>query len=61
MKRSLALSKVYGLLEPGPAVMVTRVYKKQNNVMTMSWLTMLDFEPPLIGCVISNQDYTFSI
>ena len=27
----------------------------------MSWHTMLDFEPPLIGCVISNRDYTFRI
>ncbi len=27
--------------------------------MTMSWHTMLDFEPPLIGCVVSNGDYSF--
>lgn len=29
--------------------------------MTMSWHTMLDFEPPLIGCVVSNRDYTFDL
>ena len=29
--------------------------------MTMSWHTMMDFEPPIVGCVISNRDYTFSI
>lgn len=57
--RSFPLSNVYGLLEPGPVVMVTTAYQQQNNIMTMSWHTMLEFEPPLIGCVISNGDYTF--
>jgi flavin reductase (DIM6/NTAB) family NADH-FMN oxidoreductase RutF len=58
-KKSLPLSQVYRLLEPGPVVMVTTTYKKQANIMTMSWHTMIEFEPPLVGCVISNQDYTF--
>lgn len=58
-KRTLALSKVYGLLEPGPVVMLTTAQKGQMNVMTMSWHTMMEFEPPLIGCVISGNDYSF--
>lgn len=29
--------------------------------MTMSWHMMIDFEPPLVGCVVSNRDYTFDI
>ncbi len=58
--KNLPLSQVYRLLEPGPVVLVTTVYKGRQNVMTMSWHTMLDFEPPLIGCVISNRDYTFN-
>jgi flavin reductase (DIM6/NTAB) family NADH-FMN oxidoreductase RutF len=28
-------------------------------VMAMSWHTMLEFEPPLVGCVISNRNHTF--
>lgn len=28
--------------------------------MTMSWHTMIDFEPPILGCVISNGDYSFN-
>jgi flavin reductase (DIM6/NTAB) family NADH-FMN oxidoreductase RutF len=60
-KRSLPLSKVYGLLEPGPVVMVTTAAKDRPNIMTMSWHTMLEFEPPLVGCVISNRNYTFDI
>jgi len=29
--------------------------------MTMSWHTMMEFEPPTVGCVISNRNQTFSI
>jgi flavin reductase (DIM6/NTAB) family NADH-FMN oxidoreductase RutF len=31
------------------------------NIMTMSWHTMIDFEPPIAACVVSNRDYTFNI
>jgi flavin reductase (DIM6/NTAB) family NADH-FMN oxidoreductase RutF len=27
--------------------------------MTMSWQTMMEFTPPLIGCVISELNYSF--
>ncbi|MGZ5935747.1 MAG: flavin reductase family protein, partial [Rhizomicrobium sp.] len=29
-------------------------------VMTMSWHMMVEFEPPLIACVVSNGDHSFS-
>lgn len=60
MKKSLPLSQVYKLLEPGPVVMVTTSYKDQDNIMTMSWHTMMDFEPPIVGCVISNRNFSFA-
>ncbi len=60
-KKSFPLSKVYGLLEPGPVVLVTTAGKDRPNVMAMSWHTMIEFEPPLVGCVISNRNYTFDI
>lgn len=60
-KRSFPLSKVYQLLEPGPVVMVTTAGKERANIMTMSWHTMMEFEPPMVGCVISNRNYTFAI
>lgn len=59
-KKSLALSKVYGLLEPGPVVLVTTAINGEANIMTLSWQTMLDFEPPLLGCVLSNRNYSFA-
>jgi len=39
--------------------MVSTTGKGGPNIMSMSWHTMIDFEPPLIGCVISNRNFTF--
>ncbi|MBW8329270.1 MAG: flavin reductase family protein [Thiobacillus sp.] len=58
-KRSYPLPKVYGLLEPGPVVLVTTARKGRANIMTMSWHTMMEFEPPLVGCVISGRNASF--
>ena len=60
-KRALPLSKVYGLIEPGPVVLLTTAWKGRPNIMTLSWHTMMEFEPPLVGCVVSNRNYTFGI
>jgi flavin reductase (DIM6/NTAB) family NADH-FMN oxidoreductase RutF len=60
VKKSFPLSKVYGLLEPGPVVLVTTVHKGCANIMTLSWLTMMEFEPPLIGMVMSDRNYSFA-
>lgn len=58
-KKSYPLAKVYGLLEPGPVVLLTTAGSERPNIMTLSWHTMIEFEPPLIGCVISNRNYSF--
>ena len=58
-KRAFPLAQVYGLLEPGPVVLVTTARAGRANVMPMSWHTMMEFEPPLVGCVISNRNHTF--
>ncbi|MGP1676179.1 MAG: flavin reductase family protein [Burkholderiales bacterium] len=60
-RKSLPLSRVYGLLEPGPVVLVTTAQKGRANIMTMSWHTMMEFEPPLVGCVISDRNHSFSM
>ena len=60
-RKSFPLSKVYGLLEPGPVVMVTTANSARSNIMTMSWHTMIEFEPPMVGCIISNRNYSFGL
>jgi flavin reductase (DIM6/NTAB) family NADH-FMN oxidoreductase RutF len=60
MMKDLPLSKVYQLLEPGPVVLLTTARKGRSNVMTMSWHMMVEFEPPLVACVVSNANYSFA-
>ena len=55
--RPLPLSRVYRLLEPGPVVLVTTAHRGRANVMAMSWHTMIEFEPPLVACVVSRANF----
>jgi flavin reductase (DIM6/NTAB) family NADH-FMN oxidoreductase RutF len=61
LKKSLPLSKVYALIEPGPVVLLTTAYAGQANAMAMSWHSMLEFEPPLIGCVVSDRNHSYGM
>ena len=58
--KNLPLAKVYQLLEPGPVVLLTTARKGRANVMAMSWHMMVEFEPPLVACVVSSADYSFA-
>jgi flavin reductase (DIM6/NTAB) family NADH-FMN oxidoreductase RutF len=60
-KKSLRLSQVYRLIEPGPVVLVTTAGDGRANIMTMSWHTMIDFEPPILACIVSDRNFTFNI
>lgn len=43
--RTMKLSKVFTLLEPGPVVLVTTHGGRKANVMTISWTMVVDFTP----------------
>ena len=58
--KELPLSKVYQLLEPGPVVLLTTARKGRANVMAMSWHMMVEFEPPLVACVVSSANHSFA-
>jgi flavin reductase (DIM6/NTAB) family NADH-FMN oxidoreductase RutF len=58
--KDLPLSKVYQLLEPGPVVLLTTAQKGHLNVMTLSWHMMVEFEPPLVACVVSGASHSFA-
>jgi flavin reductase (DIM6/NTAB) family NADH-FMN oxidoreductase RutF len=58
--KAVPLSKVYQLLEPGPVVLLTTTRRGRANVMTMSWHMMVEFEPPLVACVVSDANYSFT-
>ena len=57
--KELPLGKVYQLIEPGPWSCDDRA-ESRADIMTMSWHMMVDFEPPLIACVVSEADYSFA-
>ncbi|PKM97973.1 MAG: flavin reductase [Elusimicrobia bacterium HGW-Elusimicrobia-3] len=61
MKKNYPLAKVYSLLESGPVIMLSSAYKGRANVMTLSWHSMIDFDPPLVGCVIGDGSHTFKL
>lgn len=58
--KDLPLSKVYQLLEPGPVVLLATTHRGRANVMTMSWHMMMEFTPPLIACIVSSANHSFS-
>ncbi len=58
-RRSFPLSKVYRLLEPGPVILLTTAGKRGANVMPQSWLTMIEFEPPMVASVVSDRNFSF--
>ena len=58
--KDLPLAKVYQLLEPGPVVLLTTAHKGRANVMAMSWHMMVEFEPPLVACAVSDANHSFA-
>jgi flavin reductase (DIM6/NTAB) family NADH-FMN oxidoreductase RutF len=58
--KTLPLYSVYQLLEPGPVVLLTTAHKGRANVMTMSWHMMVEFVPPLVACVVSDANFSFT-
>ena len=60
MMKEFPLSKVYQLLEPGPVVLLTTAHNGRANVMAMSWHMMVEFEPPLVACIVSGADHSFA-
>lgn len=59
-KRAFPLSGVHALLEPGPVVLLSSAAGGRANVMAQSWHTLLEFEPPLVACVISSRNHSFA-
>lgn len=60
-RRNFPLSKVYGLLETGPVILLTTAHKGRQDVMAQSWHTMLEFEPPQIAAVVSNRNASYDM
>ena len=60
-KKDFPVSKIRRFLEPGPIVLVSSAWKGETNIMTMGWRTVMEFQPSLIGCMISSGNHTFGM
>lgn len=58
--KDLPLAEVYQLIEPGPVVLLATAQAGRANVMAMSWHMMVEFTPPLIACIVSGADFSFT-
>ncbi|HTM04527.1 MAG TPA: flavin reductase family protein [Vicinamibacterales bacterium] len=61
VKRDFPVWNIRRLLEPGPIVLVSSAWKRETNIMTMGWHTVMEFQPSLVGCIISNANYSFEM
>lgn len=60
-KQDFPVWNVRRFLEPGPIVLVTSAWKGETNIMTMGWHTVMEFEPSLIGCMITAANYSYEL
>lgn len=60
-KTDLPVSEIRRYLEPGPIVLVTSAHGDERNIMTMSWHTVMEFTPSLVGCVIASGNHSFGL
>jgi flavin reductase (DIM6/NTAB) family NADH-FMN oxidoreductase RutF len=60
-KRDFPVWNVRRFLEPGPIVLVSSAWKGRTNIMTMGWHTVIEFQPSLVACVISEANHSFAM
>lgn len=57
-KSDFPVSEIRRYLEPGPVVLVSSRSKGETNIMTMGWHTVMEFTPPLVGCIIAAGNHS---
>ena len=60
-KADFPLKDVYGLIETGPVVLIATAWEGRETIMVQSWHTMIEFEPPVVACVISVANYSYEL
>jgi flavin reductase (DIM6/NTAB) family NADH-FMN oxidoreductase RutF len=60
-KLDFPVSQIRRFLEPGPVVLVSSAWRGETNIMTMAWQTVMEFEPSLVGCMITAANHSFEL
>lgn len=61
LKKDFPVSNIRRFLEPGPVVLITSRWRDEVNVMTQAWHTVMEFEPSLVGCMITASNYSYRL
>ena len=60
MLKEYPLNRVFTLIEPGPALLVTTADGRKKNIMTITWSTAMSFSP-IFGIVTGSWNHSFDI
>lgn len=60
-KADFPTDNVRRFLEPGPVVLLSSAHGGDTNIMTMGWHMMMEFNPALVGCLISSANHSFEL
>src|SRR5450759_3059871 len=60
-KKDIPTHNVRRFLEPGPIVLASSEHKGETNIMTMGWHMVMEFQPSLVGCIISSANHSFEM
>ncbi|WP_342089034.1 flavin reductase family protein [Dyadobacter sp. OTU695] len=60
-KQDFPVDGIRRYLEPGPIVLVSSSCNGEDNIMTMGWYTVMDFNPSLLGCYIVGYNQSFEM
>ena len=58
MLKEYPLNRVFTLIEPGPALLVTTAEGRRKNIMTITWSTAMSFSPTF-GIVTGPWNFSF--
>jgi flavin reductase (DIM6/NTAB) family NADH-FMN oxidoreductase RutF len=60
-KKDFPVAEIRRFIEPGPIVLVGSAWKGRQNIMTMGWHMVMEFQPSLVGCLISSGNHSFEM
>ena len=60
-KTDFPVANIRRFLEPGPIVLVSSAHADQTNIMTMGWHMVMEFQPSLVGCIVSSANHSFEM
>jgi flavin reductase (DIM6/NTAB) family NADH-FMN oxidoreductase RutF len=58
MKDEIPIEKYNRLINHSPVLLVTTIKRGKPNVMAMAWYSPLSKNPPLIGVILDQKNYT---